>query len=160
MLSASSPVSAFLLLLLLLLLHYVLLVRPVRCFIFNSNSSAKAIWWWMLYRTLRKGTCTYEHEKKHVRCVGVYSGIMYGCVRYVLRVTRVDSGCTVFSFSKIKPQIRVLVYTYMFDRAFVIFSSFCFSAAAAAAAAAVGGAASFCTYTGDDVGRFPGCCRV
>ena len=72
-------------------------------------------------------------------------GIMYGCVRYVLRVARVDSGCTIFSFSKIKPQIRVLLYTYMFDRAFVIFSSFCFSTAAAAAA--VGGAASFCTYT-------------
>ena len=34
----------------------------------------------------------YEHEKKHVRSVGVYSGIMYGCVRYVLRVARVDSG--------------------------------------------------------------------
>ena len=33
----------------------------------------------------------YEHEKKHVRSVGVYSGIMYGCVRYVLRVARVDS---------------------------------------------------------------------
>ena len=61
-----------------------------------------------------------------------------------------DSGCTVFSFSKIKPQIRVLLYTYMFDRAFVIFFSFCFSTAAAAAdaaAVAVGGAASFCTYT-------------
>ena len=74
---------------------------------------------------------------------------MYGCVGYVLRVARVDSGCTVFSFSKIKPKIRVLLYTYVFDRAFVIFSSFCFStaaAAAAAAAAAVGGAASFCTY--------------
>ena len=27
-----------------------------------------------------------------VRSVGVYSGIMYGCVRYVLRVARVDSG--------------------------------------------------------------------
>ena len=34
----------------------------------------------------------YEHEKQHVRCVGVYSGMMYGCVRYVLRVARVDSG--------------------------------------------------------------------
>ena len=49
----------------------------------------------------------YEYEKKkHVRSVGVYSGIMYGCVRsvgvysgimygcarYVLRVARVDSG--------------------------------------------------------------------
>ena len=87
----------------------------------------------------------YEYEKKHVRCVGVYSGIIYGCVRYVLRVARVHSGCTVFSFSKIKPKIRVLLYTYMFDRAFGIFSSFCFSTAAAAAA--VGGAASFCTYT-------------
>ena len=29
---------------------------------------------------------------------------MDGCVRYVLRVARVDSGCTVFSFSKIKPK--------------------------------------------------------
>ena len=47
----------------------------------------------------------YEYEKKHARCVGVYSGRMYGCVRYVLRVARVDSGCTVFSFSKIKPKI-------------------------------------------------------
>ena len=31
----------------------------------------------------------------YVRSVGVYSGIMYGCVRYVLRVARVDSGCGV-----------------------------------------------------------------
>ena len=58
----------------------------------------------------------YEYEKKHVRCVGVYIIIaetfMDGCVRYVLRVARVDSGCTVFSFSKIKPKIRVLLYTY------------------------------------------------
>ena len=28
----------------------------------------------------------------YVRSVGVYSGIMYGCVRYVLRVARVDSS--------------------------------------------------------------------
>ena len=48
-------------------------------FFLNDNSSAKAIWWWMLFRTLRK--VTYEYEKKHVRSVGVYSGIMYGCVR-------------------------------------------------------------------------------
>ena len=34
----------------------------------------------------------YEYEKKHVRSVGVYSGIMYGCVRYVIRVAQVDSG--------------------------------------------------------------------
>ena len=34
----------------------------------------------------------YEDEKKHVRCVGVFSGMMYGCVRYVLRVARADSG--------------------------------------------------------------------
>ena len=34
----------------------------------------------------------YEYEKKHVRCVGIYSRIMHGCVRYVLRVARVDSG--------------------------------------------------------------------
>ena len=84
-------VPLLLLLLLLLLLHYVLLVGPARCFLFFSNSSAKAIWWWMLYRTLRKVTCT-NMRKKHVRSVGVYSGIMYGCVRYVLRVARVDSG--------------------------------------------------------------------
>ena len=35
-----------------------LFVGPALCFIFDSNSSAKAIWWWMLYRTLRKVTCT------------------------------------------------------------------------------------------------------
>ena len=29
----------------------------------------------------------YAYEIKHARCVGVYSGIMYGCVRYVLRVS-------------------------------------------------------------------------
>ena len=29
----------------------------------------------------------YAYEIKHVRCVGVDSGIMYGCVRYVLRVS-------------------------------------------------------------------------
>ena len=33
----------------------------------------------------------YEYEKTHVRSVGVFSGIMYVCVRYVLRVARVDS---------------------------------------------------------------------
>ena len=88
----------------------------------------------------------YENEKKHVRCVGVHSGIIYGCVRYVLRVARVDSGCTVFSFSKIKRKTRELLYPCMFDRAFGIFSSFCFSTAAAAAAAGAAAAASFCTY--------------
>ena len=102
----SDRTPAFLLLLLLLLLHYAMLVGPARCFIFYFNSSAKAIWWWMLlYRTLRKVTCTNMREK-HVRSVGVYGGIMYGCVRsvgvcsgimygcarYVLRVARVDSG--------------------------------------------------------------------
>ena len=56
-----------------------------------SNSYVKAIWWWMLYRTLRKVTCT-NMRKKHVRCVGVCSGISCGCVKYVLRVARVDSG--------------------------------------------------------------------
>ena len=71
---------------------------------------------------------------------------MYGFVRYVLRVARVDSGCTVFSLCKIKPKNRVLLYTYMFDRSFEIFSSFCFSTAAAAAAAGAAAAASFCTY--------------
>ena len=34
----------------------------------------------------------YEYEKKHVRCVCVFSGIIDGCVRYVLQVARVDSG--------------------------------------------------------------------
>ena len=34
----------------------------------------------------------HEYEKKHVRSAGIYSGKMYGCVRYVLRVARVDSG--------------------------------------------------------------------
>ena len=38
----------------------------------------------MLYGTLRKVTCTHI---KRVRCVGVYSGMMYGCVRYVFRVS-------------------------------------------------------------------------
>ena len=47
----------------------------------------------------------YEYEKKNVRSVGIYSGMMYGCVRsvdvysgimygyvtYVLRVARVES---------------------------------------------------------------------
>ena len=28
----------------------------------------------------------YAYEIKRVRCVGVYSGMMYGCVRYVFRV--------------------------------------------------------------------------
>ena len=88
-LSASSAVSAFLLLLqllllqllllLALLLHYVLLVGPARCVIFYSNSSAKAIWWWMFVQNPQKSN-VYEYEKKHVRYVGVYSGIMYGCV--------------------------------------------------------------------------------
>ena len=55
-----------------------------------------------------------------------------------------SGGFRLYSFFvfKIKPKIRVLLYTYIFDRAFGIFSSFCFSTAAAAAAA--GGAASFC----------------
>ena len=34
----------------------------------------------------------YEYEKKHVRFVGVFSGMMYGCVRHVLRVARADFG--------------------------------------------------------------------
>ena len=56
-----------------------------------------------------------------------------------------SGGFRLYSFFvfKIKPKIRVLLYTYIFDRAFGIFSSFCFSTAAAAAT--VGGAASFCT---------------
>ena len=45
----------------------LLLVGPARCFIFHSKSFVKAIWWWMLlYRTLRKVTCT-NMRKKHVR---------------------------------------------------------------------------------------------
>ena len=61
----------------------------------------------------------YAYEIKRVRCVGVYSGMMYGYVRYAFRVSA------------------------------SIFISFCFSTAADddAAAVAVGGAASFCTYT-------------
>ena len=62
--SDRTPAFLLLLLLLLLLLHYVLLVGPARCFTFYSNSSAKAIWWWMLlYRTLRKVTCTNMRKK-------------------------------------------------------------------------------------------------
>ena len=33
----------------------------------------------------------YEDEKKQTRCVGVFSGMMHGCVRHVLRVARADS---------------------------------------------------------------------
>ena len=102
----SDRTPAFLLLLLLLLLlasaagasaaaaaaaAAALFVGPARCFNFYSNSSAKAIWWWMLYRTLRKVTCT-NMRKKHVRSVGIYCGIMHGCVRCALRVAPVDSG--------------------------------------------------------------------
>ena len=35
-----------------------------------------------MYRALRKVTCT-NMRKKHVRCVGVFSGIIYGCVMCV-----------------------------------------------------------------------------
>ena len=34
----------------------------------------------------------YEYEKKHVRCVGVFSGIMYGCVRYLVCFTSSSGG--------------------------------------------------------------------
>ena len=43
-----------------------LFVGPGLCFIFDSNSSAKAIWWWMLYRTLRKATCTNMRKNTYV----------------------------------------------------------------------------------------------
>ena len=43
-----------------------LFVGPARCFNFYSNSSAKAIWWWMLYRTLRKVTCTNMRKNTYV----------------------------------------------------------------------------------------------
>ena len=43
-----------------------LFVDPALCFIFCSNSSAKSIGWWMLYRTLRKVTCTKMRKNKHV----------------------------------------------------------------------------------------------
>ena len=33
----------------------------------------------------------YAYEIKRVRCVGVYSGMMYGCVRYVFRVSASSS---------------------------------------------------------------------
>ena len=31
-----------------------------------ENSFAKAIWWWMLYRTLRKVTCTNMRKNMYV----------------------------------------------------------------------------------------------
>ena len=84
MLSASSAVSAFLLLLLLLLLHYVLLVGPARCFIFDSNSFGKAIWWWMLlYGTLRKVTCTNMRKNMYVvtpRCAAASAAVVSAVV--------------------------------------------------------------------------------
>ena len=43
-----------------------LFVGPARCFIFYSNSSAKAVWRWMLYRTLRKVTCTNMRKNTYV----------------------------------------------------------------------------------------------
>ena len=33
----------------------------------------------------------YAYEVKHVRCVGVYNGMMYGCVRYDFRVSASSS---------------------------------------------------------------------
>ena len=85
MLSASSAVSAFLpLLLLLLLLNYVLLVGPAPCFVFCSNSFAKAIWWWMLlYRTLRK--VTFTNMRKNVynvtpRCAAAAAAVVSAVV--------------------------------------------------------------------------------
>ena len=61
-----------------------------------------------------------------------------GTSSYVGRMlgNRGVEGGTVFSSSKIKPKNRVLLYTYMFARAFGIFCFFCFSPADAAAAAA------------------------
>ena len=76
----SDRTPAFLLLLLLLLLLLAsavgvsvaaaaaaaLFAGPALCFLFYSNSSAKAIWWWMLYRTLRKVTCTKMRKNTYV----------------------------------------------------------------------------------------------
>ena len=39
-----------------------------------------------------KKSNVYEDEKKHVRCLGVFRGMMYGCVRYVLPVARARFG--------------------------------------------------------------------
>ena len=43
-------------------------------------------------RICRLRTTSPVQRVRYVRSVGVYSGIMYRCVRYVLRVARVDSG--------------------------------------------------------------------
>ena len=43
-------------------------------------------------RICRFRTTSPVQRVRYVRSVGVYSGIMYRCVRYVLRVARVDSG--------------------------------------------------------------------
>ena len=59
----------------------------------------------------------YACEIERVRCVGVYSGMMYGCVEVCFS-----------SFG--------IFFPFCFS-----------TAAAATAAAAVGGAASFCIYT-------------
>ena len=43
-----------------------LFVGPALCFLFYSNSSAKAIWLWMLYRTVREVTCTKMRKNTYV----------------------------------------------------------------------------------------------
>ena len=72
--------------------HYVQLVGPARCFIFIPTLFCESYMVVDVAVQNPQKSNVYEYEKKHVRSVGVYSGIMYGCVRYVLRVARVDSG--------------------------------------------------------------------
>ena len=57
------PLLLLPLLLLLLRLYYVLLVGPARCFFFNSNSSAKAIWLVDVVQNTQKSN-VYEYETK------------------------------------------------------------------------------------------------
>ena len=44
----------------------LLFVGPARCFIVFANSYVEAIWWWMLYRTLKKVTCTNMRKNTYV----------------------------------------------------------------------------------------------
>ena len=61
-----------------------MLVGPARCFIFYSNSFAKAIWWWMLYRTLRKEACTNMIKNVYVvtpRCAAAAAVVSAAVLR-------------------------------------------------------------------------------
>ena len=52
-------------------------------FIFYSNSFAKAIWWWMLYRTLRKVTGTNMRKSMYVvtpRCAAAAAAAVVSAV--------------------------------------------------------------------------------